>query len=67
MAQTLRRYHDLDNKKNSTWNNLKNAWRSYNAAKMNDDKKKMTEFANKIRTLQKNMGAKLSEFPELAP
>lgn len=65
MAQTLRRHHDLDDKKNSTWNDLKNAWRSFNAAKMNNDKKKMTEFANKIRSLQKDIGAKVSDFPEL--
>lgn len=64
MAQSLRKSHNLDHNTN-TWNDLKNAWRSYKAARMRDDKEKMAEFANKIRILQQSMGAKISEFPEL--
>ncbi len=65
MAQSLRKSHNLDHTSDNTWNDLKNAWRSYKVARMKDDKTKMTEFAKTIRTLQKNIGAKISEFPEL--
>lgn len=65
MAQSLRKSHNLDHESDNTWNDLKNAWRSYKVARMRDDKGKMTEFASKIRILQQSMGAKVSEFPEL--
>jgi hypothetical protein len=65
MDQSLKKSQSLVHENNNTWNDLKNAWRSYKVAKMKDDKVKMAEFATTIRILQKNIGAKISEFPEL--
>ena len=48
-----------------TWSTLKSAWKSYKVARMNSDKVKMIECAQRIRGLQQDLGAKQSEFPEL--
>lgn len=48
-----------------TWGALKKAWRGYKIAKVQTDHAKMSEYAQKIRTLQNDLGIKQAEFPEL--
>lgn len=48
-----------------TWSDLKKAWKSYKSARLNSDKVKMLEFANKIRKLEYELGSNKSKFPEL--
>lgn len=47
------------------WSILKKAWRDYKLAKENINDAKSVELAQKIQTLQKKLGIKVSEFPEL--
>ena len=48
-----------------TWGALKKSWKAYKIAKVQNDKSKMKEYATRIRTLQKDLGVRLAEFPEL--
>ncbi|MFP3130469.1 MAG: hypothetical protein ACP5LX_04270 [Nitrososphaeria archaeon] len=51
--------------KGQTWGALKKAWKAYKIAKVQGDKQKMLEYANRIRTLQEELGLQKSKFPEL--
>lgn len=51
--------------KGQTWGALKKAWLGYKIAKAKNDKKGMVEYANKIRTLQGELGLKKAEFEVL--
>ncbi len=51
--------------KGQTWGALKKAWKAYKIAKVQGDKQKMLEYANRIRTLQDELGLQKSKFPEL--
>ncbi|MFP3261329.1 MAG: hypothetical protein RXP28_00535 [Nitrososphaeria archaeon] len=44
---------------------MKKAWKAYKIAKVQGDKQKMLEYANRIRTLQEELGLQKSKFPEL--
>lgn len=48
-----------------TWGALKIAWRGYNISKASQDKKKMKEYAIKIRQFQKDLEITPASFPEL--
>lgn len=48
-----------------TWGALKKAWRGYRVAKVQNDQANLKEYANRIRTLQKELGLPQSKFPEL--
>lgn len=50
--------------KGQTWGALKKAWKAFKIAKVQNDKAKMKEYANRIRTLQKELGLKQAEFKE---
>ena len=47
------------------WNELKENWRIYKRARLEDEFTKMREVASKIRELQDDLGIKQAEFPEL--
>lgn len=47
------------------WNELKENWRMYKRARLEDDFSKMQENAIKIKELQEDLGIKKAEFPEL--
>lgn len=47
------------------WNNIKENWRIYKRAKLEDDFPRMREVASKIKELQDDLGIKQAEFPEL--
>lgn len=47
------------------WSSLKKAWKEYRKAKDENNTEKMSEHAKKILSLQKRLGVKQSEFPEL--
>ncbi|MFP3133209.1 MAG: hypothetical protein RXO71_02255 [Nitrososphaeria archaeon] len=51
--------------KGQTWGALKKAWKAYKIAKVQGDKQKMLEYANRIRTLQEELGLQKSKFPDL--
>jgi hypothetical protein len=51
--------------KGQTWGALKKAWRGYKVAKAQKDKARLKEYAEKIRTLQGQLGVPLAKFPEL--
>jgi hypothetical protein len=51
--------------KGQTWGALKKAWKAYKIAKVQGDKAKMVEYANRIRTLQEELGVTKAKFPEL--
>jgi hypothetical protein len=66
MAQTLKQKTSNSKQRGEdTWSALKNAWRSYKMARLHGDKIKTKECARLIRDLQKDLGAQISEFPEL--
>jgi hypothetical protein len=48
-----------------TWGALKKAWKGYKIAKVQQDRSKMQEYAQKIKTLQGELGIKQSTFPEV--
>lgn len=48
-----------------TWGALKKAWRAYRIAKVQNKKDEMLKYAERIRTLQKDLGVALAKFPEL--
>ena len=51
--------------KGQTWGALKKAWKAYKIAKVQNDRAKMMEYAQRIRTLQKELGLKQAAFPDL--
>lgn len=51
--------------KGQTWAALKKCWRAYKIAKIKNEKEDMLEYANRIRTLQKELGVQQAKFPEL--
>lgn len=48
-----------------TWGALKKAWRAYRIAKVQNKKDEMLKYAERIRTLQKDLGVVQAKFPEL--
>jgi len=48
-----------------TWAALKKCWRAYKIAKVRSEKEKMVEYANRIRSLQRELGLPQAPFPEL--
>lgn len=48
-----------------TWGALRKCWTGFKVAKIHKDEKKMKQYAERIRALQKELGLKVSEFPEL--
>jgi len=51
--------------KGQTWGALKKAWRGYKVAKVQKDNANMKKYAERIRTLQKELGLIQAKFPEL--
>jgi hypothetical protein len=51
--------------KGQTWGALKKAWRGYKVAKIQHDNARMKEYAERIRSLQKELGLVQAKFPEL--
>ncbi len=51
--------------KGQSWGALKKAWRAYKIAKVQDDKPGMLKYAERIRTLQSELGLVKAKFPEL--
>ncbi len=49
-----------------TWGALRRAWKGYRIAKGKDNKVDMILYAERIRTLQKELGLPQSKFPEIA-
>lgn len=48
-----------------TWGALKKAWRGYKVAKVQKNMEDMRKYAERIRTLQKELGLEQAKFPEL--
>lgn len=51
--------------KGQTWGALKKAWRAYKIAKVQEKREEMITYAQRIRTLQKELGLPLAQFPNL--
>jgi hypothetical protein len=51
--------------KGQTWGALKKAWRGYKVAKVQKNTADMRKYAERIRTLQKELGVPQAKFPEL--
>ena len=51
--------------KGQTWGALKKAWRGYKVGKIQKNKEDMRKYAERIRTLQKELDLPQSKFPEL--
>ncbi len=51
--------------KGQTWGALRKSWKAYKIAKVQKDSVRMKEYAGRIRTLQKDLGLKQAEFPDL--
>ncbi len=51
--------------KGQTWGALKKAWRGYKVAKVQDNMADMKKYAERIRTLQKELGLAQAKFPNL--
>lgn len=51
--------------KGQTWGALKKAWKAYKIAKVQNDNSKMKEYAQRIQTLQKELGLKQAKFEVL--
>lgn len=47
------------------WSSLRKAWKEYRKFKDDNNIEKMAEYSKKILNLQKKLGIKQSEFPEL--
>lgn len=47
------------------WRELQECWASYKKARVDSDLPTMREYANKIRTLQDDLGITKADFPEL--
>ncbi|HZE78270.1 MAG TPA: hypothetical protein VE089_06965 [Nitrososphaeraceae archaeon] len=48
-----------------SWGALRKAWKGYRIAKVQADNPKMTEYANKIRKIQGELGVAVASFPHL--
>lgn len=48
-----------------SWAALKKAWRAYKIAKAQDDKPNMLKYAERIRTLQGELGLAVAKFPDI--
>ena len=51
--------------KGQTWAALKKAWRGYKIAKVQNDKAGMLKYAERIRTLQRELELPVSRFAEV--
>ena len=51
--------------KGQTWGALKKAWKAYKIAKVQQNREGMITHAQRIRTLQSELGVSLTKFPEL--
>lgn len=51
--------------KGQTWAALKKAWTAYKIAKVKNDQVGMLKYADRIRTLQKELGLPQSRFPNV--
>jgi len=51
--------------KGQTWGALKKAWRGYKVAKIQKNTADMKKYAERIRTLQKELGLAQAKFPDL--
>jgi len=51
--------------KGQTWAALKKNWKAYKIAKVQKDQTKMKEYAERIRSLQTELGVAQAQFPEL--
>ncbi len=51
--------------KGQTWGALKKAWRGYKVAKVQANMADMKKYAERIRTLQKELGLAQAKFPNL--
>ena len=51
--------------KGQTWGALKKAWRAYKIAKVQMKRDEMITYAQRIRTLQRDLGVPLAKFPDL--
>jgi hypothetical protein len=51
--------------KGQTWGALKKAWRGYKVAKVQNNAADMRKYAERIRTLQGELGVPQAKFPEL--
>jgi hypothetical protein len=51
--------------KGQTWGALKKAWRGYKVAKVQKNMEDMKKYAERIRTLQSELGLIQAKFPEL--
>ena len=48
-----------------TWGALKKAWRAYRIAKGQRKNEEMLKYAERIRTLQRDLGVTQAKFPDL--
>ena len=48
-----------------SWGALRKSWKGYRIAKVHNDSAKMTEYANKIRKIQTELGISVASFPNL--
>jgi hypothetical protein len=48
-----------------SWGALKRCWRGYRIAKVQDDTKKMLEYAKRIQSIQKELGINVASFPNI--
>jgi len=48
-----------------TWGALRKAWKAYRIAKAENDQASMLKYAQRIRTLQKQLGLPASNFPNV--
>ncbi|MBI2184589.1 MAG: hypothetical protein HYU39_06480 [Thaumarchaeota archaeon] len=51
--------------KGQTWGALKKAWKAYKIAKVQKDIARQKEYAQRIRTLQKELNLPQAKFPDL--
>lgn len=51
--------------KGQTWGALKKAWRGYKVGKIQKNVADMRKYAERIRTLQQELGLVQAKFPEL--
>lgn len=51
--------------KGQTWGALKKAWRGYKVAKIQKSMEDMKKYAERIRTLQRELGLPEAKFPDL--
>ncbi|MDG6900338.1 MAG: hypothetical protein JRM80_00045 [Nitrososphaerota archaeon] len=51
--------------KGQSWGALKKAWRGYKVAKVQHNMEDMKKYAERIRTLQSELGLVQAKFPEL--